>query len=210
MFAPREQLLQVEPDGRSFRAQETLPDAPKLVVIGVRACDLAALAVPDRVFLEGRYPDAHYAARRRRLFLDAVNCTRSASTCFSVSMATGPEATQGFDLALTEQEQGFLARAGSAEGEEVLQALPLAPASAEALARERTSLEACAAACSEGSKPRTCRRCSIATSSTRAGRTWERAACPAGTAPWCVPRVSVTTSAMDPSSENRTKRVCAP
>ena len=117
VFAPREQLLQIDPEGRSFRAQETLPQAPKLAVIGLRACDLAALAVQDRVFLEGRYPDAHYAARRRRLFLVAINCTRSASTCFCVSMATGPEAKQGFDLALTEQEPGFLVRAGSATGE---------------------------------------------------------------------------------------------
>ncbi len=145
VFAPREELLQIEPDGRSFRAQETLPDAPKLAVIGVRACDLAALAVQDRVFLEGRYPDSHYAARRPRLFLVAVNCTRSASTCFCVSMATGPEATQGFDLALTEQEPGFLVRAGSPAGEEVREALPLAPAPAEALTRERSSLERCAA-----------------------------------------------------------------
>ncbi len=145
VFAPREPLLQVEPDGRSFRAHETLPDAPKLAVIGVRACDLAGLAVQDRVFLEGRYPDAHYAERRRRLFLIAVNCIRSASTCFCVSMGTGPEATKGFDLALTEQEEGFLVRAGSAAGEEVRTQLPLVPASTEALARERTSLETCAA-----------------------------------------------------------------
>jgi ferredoxin len=145
VFAPREELLQIEPEGRSFRAHETLPNTAKLAVVGVRACDLAALAVQDRVFLEGPYPDAHYAARRQQLFLIAVNCTRCASTCFCVSMGTGPEAKQGFDLVLTEQEQGLLVRAGSPTGEEVLRALSLDQAPAEALARERTGLESCAA-----------------------------------------------------------------
>jgi ferredoxin len=145
VFAPREQLLQIEGQGRSFSAEETLPRVPKLAVLGVRACDLAALRVQDRVFLHDRYPDPHYAARRSSLFLVAVNCTRSAATCFCVSMGTGPEATQGYDLVLTEQEEGFLARAGSLAGEQVLAALPTKPAPPDAVARERVALSLCAA-----------------------------------------------------------------
>ena len=96
----------------------------------MRACDLAALAVQDRIFLHDRFHDTHYQARRKDAFLVAVNCTRSAATCFCVSMKTGPEATTGFDLSLTELEQGFVMRIGSAAGEAIAAKLGLSPAPA--------------------------------------------------------------------------------
>jgi sulfhydrogenase subunit beta (sulfur reductase) len=145
VFAPREPLLQIEIDAEGFSASPTLPEPARLAVLGVRACDLAALALQDRIFLEDRYPDPYYAVRRRGLFLVAASCTRSVSTCFCTTMGTGPEAREGFDLALTEQDAGFLVRAGSPAGEEVLAALDLPEAAAEACLEERRQLDACAA-----------------------------------------------------------------
>jgi ferredoxin len=148
VFAPREPLIRVEMDGPGggFRAHATLPEERAVAVLGVRACDLAALAVQDRVFLHDRYPDPYYGARRRGLFLVAVSCTRSASTCFCTSLDTGPEATTGFDVALTELEGGFVARAGSPAGEDLLAELALPEAPAEACVGERRALDACAQA----------------------------------------------------------------
>lgn len=146
-FAPRETLLQIETEGlgRPFRAQATVPAPEKIAVLGVRACDLAGLAVQDRIFLRDRYPDPYYASRREGLFLVAVSCTRSAATCFCTSMGTGPEATSGYDLALTELEGGFVVRSGSPAGAALLPALALVPAPAERLLDERRALDACAA-----------------------------------------------------------------
>ncbi|WP_379909964.1 4Fe-4S dicluster domain-containing protein [Marinobacterium aestuariivivens] len=100
---------------------------PPTAVIGVRACDLAALALQDRHFLEGDYPDPHYRDRRERLLLVAVNCHRSAETCFCVSTGDGPEVTGGADLVLDELDQGFLVKAGSDRGRRLLDALPTRP-----------------------------------------------------------------------------------
>ena len=111
----------------------------------MRACDLAGLAVQDRIFLHDRYPDPYYASRRQGLLLVAVSCTRSAPTCFCTSMGTGPEATAGYDLALTELAGGFVVRSGSEAGAALLPALPLRPAPAERLLEERRALDACAA-----------------------------------------------------------------
>jgi sulfhydrogenase subunit beta (sulfur reductase) len=144
-FAPREPLLQIEVRERSFAAQELVPVTRRIAVIGVRACDLAALAMQDRIFLGDRFPDPWYAARRRDCFLVAVSCTHSAPTCFCVSMGTGPEPTEGFDLALTEFDDGFLARAGTPEGEAVLSQLPAREATPERIAEEREALGACTA-----------------------------------------------------------------
>jgi ferredoxin len=149
-FAPREPLVRVEMDGDevggSFRASLVEPPRRPLAVIGVRSCDLAALAVQDRVFLGDRHRDPWYGARRGDLFLVAVGCTRSVSTCFCASMQTGPAPSAPYDLALTELDEpaGFVVRAGSATGSAVLAALALPDASAAALATEASAYAACA------------------------------------------------------------------
>lgn len=96
---------------------------PRYAFLGVRACELAAIAVQDRVFLEGPYIDPVYQARRNAAFIIAVNCTQAASTCFCTSMNTGPKCTAGFDLALTEIDDGFLIECGSDAGDAILQQL---------------------------------------------------------------------------------------
>ena len=84
-------------------AIETAPDdPPAYAFIGVRSCELHAIAIQDQVLAGGAYPDPFYAARREGAFLVAVNCTVAGGTCFCVSMETGPKAESGFDLALTE------------------------------------------------------------------------------------------------------------
>jgi ferredoxin len=148
-FVPREPLLRIEmaPDTGSrggFRAEALLPDAERLAILGVRACDLAGLAVQDRIFSRDRFPDPSYTARRERLFLVAVGCTRSVSTCFCASMDTGPEPRPGYDLALTELGAGFVVRADSDAGRALVEALALPSAPAGALERERAAYAACA------------------------------------------------------------------
>lgn len=108
-------------------------DAPKrrFAFLGVRSCELAAIAVQDRVLLGDRYTDPIYGARRDGAFIVAVQCTQSAATCFCASMETGPKATQGFDLALTELGDRFLVDVGSQAGAEVLSGLRAEPAGDE-------------------------------------------------------------------------------
>lgn len=98
-------------------------DAPRYAFLGVRACELAAIAVQDRVFLQTDYADPIYASRRRQALLIAVNCTEAAPTCFCNSMRTGPRCTAGYDLALTELDNGFVIETGSERGAEIVAAL---------------------------------------------------------------------------------------
>lgn len=144
-FAPEEPLLEIRRERKGFNATEVKPEAARLAFLGVRACDLAALAVQDRIFLHDRFRDTHYAARREHVLLIAVNCTRAATTCFCVSMGTGPEATRGFDVALTELDDGFTVTSASAAGAALVTDLALQPASEEATVAARTRIAACAA-----------------------------------------------------------------
>jgi sulfhydrogenase subunit beta (sulfur reductase) len=110
------------------------PPPPRYAFIGVRSCDLHAVAVQDRVFLADGHADADYEARRHGAFFVAVNCARAGGTCFCTSMGTGPHVDGGHDLALTEliDEGGhrFLVEAGSDRGRELLAELPGRPAEA--------------------------------------------------------------------------------
>ncbi|MFP5410923.1 MAG: 4Fe-4S dicluster domain-containing protein [Gammaproteobacteria bacterium] len=146
-FAPQETLWQVarSADG-ALRFEPVVPPAPKLAVIGARACDLAALALQDAHFLRPERIDAHYAARRARLFLVAVQCAVPAATCFCASTGDGPTPTTGYDIALAELPDGFVATAGSEAGRAVLATLNLAPATAQQLDAARAQGEAAAAA----------------------------------------------------------------
>ncbi len=106
--------------------EEPLDETP-LAFIGVRACELHAIEIQDRVFLGGAHVDRDYAARRDGAFLVAVNCFEPGGTCFCASMGTGPKVESGYDLALTELLDGehrFLVEAGTERGAEVLAELP--------------------------------------------------------------------------------------
>ena len=111
---------------------------PKFAFIGVRACELHAIAIQDRVLLEGPYLDTAYATRRQNAFIVAVNCGQAGETCFCVSMKTGPRAQSGFDLALTEllgnDGPRFLVEVGSEAGATILSRVPQRPATDEEIA----------------------------------------------------------------------------
>jgi len=114
--------------------EDDADDPPAYAFVGVRSCELHAIAIQDRVMVGGDYPDPFYAARRDGAFLVAVNCTVAGGTCFCVSMDTGPRAESGYDIALTEVIEGgrhyFLCEAGSERGAAVLAAVEQAPAGA--------------------------------------------------------------------------------
>jgi ferredoxin len=144
-FAPEEPLLNLRRDRKGFTADEVRPGSPRLAILGVRACDLAALSVQDRIFLHDRFRDTHYAARRIEVLLIAVNCTRAAPTCFCTSMGTGPEATAGFDVALTELDDAFVISSGSPAGDGVVAALNLQSPDAAQVSTARARIADCAA-----------------------------------------------------------------
>ena len=54
-----------------------------------------------------------------------MHCTRPADTCFCASTGDGPRATHGFDLALSELDDGYLVEVGSERGRSIALQLPL-------------------------------------------------------------------------------------
>jgi sulfhydrogenase subunit beta (sulfur reductase) len=134
LFPPALALWQVTRAERGFTLSADDQPVPRYALIGVRACELAALRVHDRVLTGGPYVDVEYRARRAQAFVVAVGCVKAGGTCFCASMGTGPEPVSGFDLALTEVlEDGrhrFVVTVGSERGEALLAGLSARPAAA--------------------------------------------------------------------------------
>lgn len=132
LFPSQEKLYTAErrPDGRiGFSAVPT--HAPSTALLGVRACDVAAVRKQDRILLEGQHADARYAARRERALLVAVSCLEPGELCFCASTGTGPKPGEGADLVLSELGERFLLEARTPEGEAVLSRLTTREASEE-------------------------------------------------------------------------------
>jgi ferredoxin len=125
LFPPIATLLKAQRSSEGWSFEAPVEETPRYALLGVRACELAALAIQDRVFMSGDHVDPIYAERRSRLFLVAVNCTQSAPTCFCTSMDTGPRCRGGYDLALTEIDAGFVVETGSDRGRNMLGRLPV-------------------------------------------------------------------------------------
>ena len=131
LFPSHLRLFEFHIEADNFVLDVGPPQVPKLAMLGVRACELAAIEVQDRVFgmddprVFRCETEPWYTQIRQETLMIAVNCTRPSGTCFCSAWGTGPEATQGFDLALTELRDGFLVQVGSKRGMTLVEELPV-------------------------------------------------------------------------------------
>lgn len=126
LFKPRETIWRVErnKEGKLEFIPANAHEKP-VAIIGARACDIAAMLIQDKVFIEGKQVDVHYRDRREKLFIVAVNCTYSSNNCFCVSAGTGPCIKNNYDIVMTELTDGFVVNAGSTKGQAIIDQLKL-------------------------------------------------------------------------------------
>lgn len=127
---------------RRSNGSVTIEEPPRALkpfaLLGLRPCDLEAINIQDKVFLEGGYSDPWYSEARRTLFTIVVACARPGGTCFCDSLNTGPKASAGFDIQMFELDQFFLAEAGTDRGSAMLARLPHRPAAEAELQQMET------------------------------------------------------------------------
>lgn len=126
LFAPRESLWQSkQSEDGEISFETTRPETRPTVLIGARACDIAAMKIQDQHFLDQEFVDPYYKARRDNLLIVAVNCSKPADTCFCHSTGDGPFVDDGADIVLTELDKGFLVEIQTSQGKSLLEDLSL-------------------------------------------------------------------------------------
>ncbi len=128
-------------------------ETPKYAFFGVRPCEVAAIQVLDNVYGSdnGTPSMGMRTATREQTFIVSVNCVEPGGNCFCVSMDTGPTATGGYDISITEivhnGNMRYLIASGSEAGAEVLEDLaPLEEATEAEMETADTLLAEAAAA----------------------------------------------------------------
>ena len=122
---PRQKLFSVQRKG--LVVQEEPDNENPMALIGVKACELAAIRIQDRIFMEGAFVNPIYKKRRDACLIVGVHCYEAGKSCFCASMGSGPNFQEGCDLLLTEfvEEAYFAVEASSEKGNEFIKHLDL-------------------------------------------------------------------------------------
>jgi ferredoxin len=140
---PRRLLWSADRDGDGITVSPPAAADLRYAFLGVRACDLRAIEIQDRV-LGG--VDGSYARVREGSLVIAVDCTEPGATCFCASTGCGPGVAGGYDIVLTELVGGadvrYLAKAGTPAGDRLLAALPGRDAEQDDLDRAGQAVDA--------------------------------------------------------------------
>lgn len=129
LFPPDVRLWKATRKNGKFEIEpESQAPPPRYAFFGVRPCELQAIHIQDKVFINKFYADPNYSLRRDQLLIIVMQCTQAGSNCFCTSMDTGPKARQGFDLAMTEiadtDRHYFVATIGTDRGAALMHSVP--------------------------------------------------------------------------------------
>jgi len=112
---PIEKIFEFDEEKTEFR--EVFEETERVVVFGVHHCDINAIKLLDKVYLD-ELPDKYYWKRRENTFLIGYDCYPD-EYCFCKSMGTS-YAMDGFDIFLHELSDGYLVRVASEKGQEII------------------------------------------------------------------------------------------
>lgn len=90
----------------------------KRVLFGLRPCDSNALLVLDKIFLNN-IEEPYYKLRRENTLIMVLECISTEVNCFCESMGT--DKPKKYDLFFADEKKYYLVKAGSKEGEKILQ-----------------------------------------------------------------------------------------
>ncbi|MCC6485278.1 MAG: 4Fe-4S dicluster domain-containing protein [Armatimonadetes bacterium] len=103
-----------------------IPRPQATVLIGLRPCDLRSLSILDEVYLDGRFKDPYYKARRDNLLTVAYVCEKKRWSCFCSSVGDPVEWAAAADVSLTDIGERYVVCANSPAGETLARLIPMA------------------------------------------------------------------------------------
>ncbi|MHA1868345.1 MAG: 4Fe-4S dicluster domain-containing protein [Candidatus Heimdallarchaeaceae archaeon] len=99
-----------------YENKEAFTSEP-VVLFGVHACDIVGLRIMDSRFIDDQ-PDPYYRARREKGIIIGISCLPD-EYCFC-NVRRAEFVDSGFDLFLSEVEDGYVIRVGSVKGHKII------------------------------------------------------------------------------------------
>ena len=119
-----EPLAEFDRDARTMEAIRD--DDGKVLVFGSRPCDAAAQKILDAILI-GEVTDSSYAARRKRMVMMTLACSKADDACFCSSMGYGPHDPTGSDVLVLPKGTESILRSLTPRGEEFLREMGMTP-----------------------------------------------------------------------------------
>ncbi|GAB4328526.1 MAG: 4Fe-4S dicluster domain-containing protein [Calditrichia bacterium] len=104
-----------------YPAKRPLLPIDKRVIIGPKACDIAALEIIDKIYLGQDYPDSHYLSFRKNTLIVSTDCLSPGEYCYCSLMNQQPYPKVHFDLNLSVVEHHYLLEIGTKNGKNILE-----------------------------------------------------------------------------------------
>jgi formate hydrogenlyase subunit 6/NADH:ubiquinone oxidoreductase subunit I len=111
-------------------------------LFGLRPCDLAGVLCIDRFFLGQEFVDEVYLEHRKNLFIVTNTCITPFEQCFCACTDSGPAASEGYDMNLTDLGDVYLVETGSDRGEALARKMGLKESDNRLLERKKKAVDA--------------------------------------------------------------------
>ncbi len=122
IFLPQDQVyLQFKREGTGLQMQPVEQPAGPAVAFGVRACDLKAFGLLDKVYAEQDPPDRLYTDRRANTAVVVLACSEPDPYCFCSVFGIDPAGADGADVAAWWEGEELILEARTPKGEAVLE-----------------------------------------------------------------------------------------
>lgn len=123
---------------------EAPTDAEPTVLFGCRPCDARGFVVLDRPYLEGKFKDSYYGARRAATTIVTQACPTAFSSCFCNWGGGTPSDREGSDILFTAVEGGFVLEVVTEKGQALVEGAGFADAADKAAEAEAAHAAAAA------------------------------------------------------------------
>ena len=120
-FPHAETMYKFKTKGTNVEISGVENDGQPILLFGVRSCDVAGIDCLDRVFLEGKFEDEFYKARRESALIFALACSSHNDTCFCPSMGLDPQKAEKCDVQVYDCGDSFAFDGKSEAGNAALQ-----------------------------------------------------------------------------------------
>ncbi len=99
---------------------DEINDLKPRIILGVPACDLAALDLLDEIYLDEKWADPFYMQKRDSTLLIGTDCYQFQEHCHCISSGLNPYPEKNHDLSLSVLDDRVYLNAGSDKGVEFL------------------------------------------------------------------------------------------
>ena len=117
-FPQTEDMMEFKVEGKNIDVIDTRKASEDFVVFGVRACDVKAFDILDRVFLT-EPQDSFYATKREHGIIVSLACNRPSETCFCNAFGIDPSEPKA-DVSAWKADGELYMQANTEKGEKFL------------------------------------------------------------------------------------------